>query len=59
MTEKNEPETDKLDSELETEIDRVLVHLSVLGGMARERGRNSLMYATNRAWREIDNGRRM
>lgn len=49
----------ELDKELEHYLDELETRLSVVAGVARERGKSQLMYALNRAWHEVHNGRQM
>lgn len=56
---KTKPTDAELDRELERDIDGVMNRISLLAGRARAHDRPQLMYALNRAWREIDHGRQL
>jgi hypothetical protein len=59
MTAKDKPTEAELDKELERYLDELLTKLSVVAGVAKERGKPQLMYALNRAWHEVYNGRQL
>jgi len=59
VTGKGKPTDPELDGELERYLDEILTRLSVVATVAKERGKTQLMYALNRAWHEVHNGRQM
>lgn len=53
------PTDAQAEAELSNDVDDLMNRISLLSGRARELRMPQLMYALNRAWREIDTGRQL
>jgi hypothetical protein len=48
-----------LDKELDLHVDGLMTRLVQVANLARDRGRQQLMFSLHRAWHEIDKGRQL